>query len=145
MDAASWNASLPLIIIFLFGALALWFAIRIEVDKTIADLRRELREARAEVRTEIREVGGKIDAMNVRASEHELERARQRGVTLILGSQTRARKPKRAPRTTSPKPAPAAYPAIPRHASSAPTASSVAPIARMSVFSSAFPVRRAPR
>ena len=116
--------------------MALWLAIRIEVDRTIADLRRELREARAELKTDIREVGNKIDAINVRASEHELERARQRGVALILGSQTRAREPNSAP---------AAYPAIPRHASSAPTASSVAPMTRMSVFSSAFPVRRAPR
>ena len=125
MDAASWNASLPLIIIFLLGALALWLAIRIEVDKTIA-----------EIRDELRKVGNKVDAINVRASAYELERARQRGMALILGNQTRAREPNSAP---------TAYPAIPRHASSAPTASSVAPMARMSVFSSAFPVRRAPR
>ena len=105
MDAAIWSASLPLIIIFLLGALALWLAIRIEVDKTIAELRRELREARAELRTEIRKVGNKIDAINVRASEHELERARQRGVALILGSQTRAHKPNSAPPPTPLSPA----------------------------------------
>ena len=86
MDAAIWSASLPLIIIFLLGTLALWRAIRIEADKTIA-----------EIRTELREVGNKLDAMNVRASEHELERARQRGMALILGSQTLAREPKRDP------------------------------------------------
>ena len=97
MDAASWNASLPLLITFLLGALALWLAIRIEVDKTIAELRRELREARAELKTDIREVGGKIDAINVRVSEYELERARQRGMALILGNQTRAHEPKSAP------------------------------------------------
>ena len=66
--------------------MALWRAIRIEADKTIA-----------EIRTELREVGNKLDAMNVRASEHELERARQRGMALILGSQTRAREPNSAP------------------------------------------------
>ena len=97
MDAASWGASLPLIIIFLLGALALWLAIRIEVDKTIAELRHELREARAELRNELREVGGKIDAINVRASEYELERARQRGMALILINQTRAHEPKSDP------------------------------------------------
>ena len=86
MDAASWSASLPLIIAFGIGALALWRAIRIEADKTIA-----------KIRTELREVGNKIDAMNVRASEHELERARQRGVALILGNQTRAREPNSDP------------------------------------------------
>ena len=77
--------------------MALWLAIRIEVDRTIAGLRRELREARAELKTEIRKVGGKIDAMNVRASEHELERAMQRGMALILGNQTRAREPNSDP------------------------------------------------
>ena len=143
MDAAIWSASLPLIIIFLLGALALWLAIRIEVDRTIAELRRELREARAELKTDIREVGGKIDAMNVRVSEFELERARQRGVALILAAKPAPANPT-ATRPTTPKPKPT-YPTIPRHASSAPTASSVAPMARMSVFSSAFPVRRAPR
>ena len=97
MDAAIWSASLPLIIIFLLGALALWLAIRIEVDKTIAELRRELREARADVRTEIRKVGGKLDAMNVRASAYELEQARQRGMALILGRQTHTHEPKRDP------------------------------------------------
>ena len=106
MDAASWIPSLPLIIIFLLGALALWLAIRIEVDRTIADLRRELREARAELKTDIRKVGGKIDAMNVRASAYELERARQRGMALILGNQTRAREPtapRRLPRYPPPR------------------------------------------
>ena len=97
MDAASWNASLPLIITFLLGALALWLAIRIEVDKTIVDLRRELREARAELKTDIREVGNKLDAISVRASEYDPERARQRGMALILENQTRAPKPKSAP------------------------------------------------
>ena len=97
MDAASWNASLPLIITFGLGALALWLAIRIEVDKTIADLRRELREARSELKADIREVGSKIDAINVRASEHELEQARQRGMALILENQTRAHKPNSDP------------------------------------------------
>ena len=97
MDAANWNASLPLIITFGLGALALWLAIRIEVDKTIADIRRELREARAELKADIREVGNKIDAMSVRASEYDLERARQRGMALILGNQTRAHEPNSAP------------------------------------------------
>ena len=113
MDAAIWSASLPLIIIFLLGALALWLAIRIEVDKTIAELRRELREACAEVRTEIRKVGGKLDAINVRASAYELERARQRGMALILGSQTRAREPNSAPPPTPRFPATPAAPPPP--------------------------------
>ena len=97
MGAASWIPSLPLIIIFLLGALALWLAMRIEVDRTIADLRRELREARAELKTDIRKVGGKIDAINVRASEYELEQARQEGMMRILGRQTHTHEPKRDP------------------------------------------------
>ena len=98
MDAASWNASLPLIIAFGIGALGLWFAIRIEADKTIAELRIAIREFRTELRGEIREVrtelkadiqrlDQKLDAMSVRASEHELERARQEGMMRILGNQ----------------------------------------------------------
>ena len=93
MDAASWSASLPLIIVFGLGALGLWFAIRIEVDKTIAEIRNDLREARAELRTDIREVGNKIDAMSVRVSEYELEQARQEGMMRILGNQTHTYKP----------------------------------------------------
>ena len=111
MDAASWIPSLPLIITLLLGALGIWLAIRIEVDKTIADLRRELREARSELKADIRKVGNKIDAMNVRASEYELERARQRGMALILGNQTHAHKPNSAPAPTPRSPAtPAARP-----------------------------------
>ena len=109
MDAASLRLpSLPLIIIFLLGALALWLAIRIEVDKTIADLRIAIREFRTELKADIREVRTelkadiqrldlKLDAINVRASEYELERARQRGMALILGRQTHTREPKSAP------------------------------------------------
>ena len=99
MDAASWNASLPLIIAFGLGALALWFAIRIEVDKTIAEIRSEIREFRTKMRGEIREVrtelkadiqrlDQKLDAMSVRVSEYELEQARQEGMMRILGNQT---------------------------------------------------------
>ena len=99
MDAASWNASLPIIITFLLGALALWLAVRIEIDKTIAELRSEIREFRTELRGEIREVrtelkadiqrlDQKLDAVNVRVSEYELEQARQEGMMRILGNQT---------------------------------------------------------
>ena len=55
MDAASWSASLPLIIAFGLGILGLWFAIRIAVDKTIAELK-----------TDIRAVNRKLDAMSAR-------------------------------------------------------------------------------
>ena len=98
MDAASWNASLPIIITFLLGILGLWLAIRIEVDKTIAEIRSEIREFRTELRSEIREVrtelkadiqrlDQKLDAMSVRVSEYELEQARQEGMMRILGNQ----------------------------------------------------------
>lgn len=88
MDAASWNASLPLIIVFGLGALGLWFAIRIEVDKTIAEMRSEIREVRTELKADIQRLDQKLDAMNVRVSEYELEQARQEGMMRILGNQT---------------------------------------------------------
>ena len=88
MDAASWSASLPLIIVFGLGALGLWFAIRIEVDKTIAEMRSEIREVRTELKADIQRLDQKLDAMNVRASEYELEQARQEGIMRILGNQT---------------------------------------------------------
>ena len=97
MDAASWSASLPFIITFLFGALALWFAIRIEVDKTIAEIRRERRKTRAELKTEIHKADGKLDAMSARPSESEIKQAELRGAMSILNRQTRARKPKTDP------------------------------------------------
>lgn len=86
MDAANWSASLSLIIAFGLGALGFWFAIRIEADKTIAELRSELRE-----------VKGKLDAMSVRPSEFEIAQAEIRGAMSILNRQTRAHKPKSAP------------------------------------------------
>ena len=97
MDAASWSASLPFIITFLFGALALWFAIRIEVDKMIAEIRRERRKTRAELKTEIHKADGKLDTTTVRPSEFELERARREGMMSILNRQTRVRQPKTDP------------------------------------------------
>ena len=98
MDAASWNASLPIIITFLLGILGLWFAIRTEVSRVRAELRSEIREVRTELRGEIREVrtelkadiqrlDQKLDAMSVRVSEYELEQARQEGMMRILGNQ----------------------------------------------------------
>ena len=98
MDAANWSAWLPLIIAFGLGALGLWLAIRIEVDKTIADLRIAIREFRTELKADIREVrtelkadiqrlDQKLDAMSVRVSEYELEQARQEGMMRILGNQ----------------------------------------------------------
>lgn len=86
MDAASWGASLPFTITFLFGALALWFAIRIEVDKTIAELK-----------TDIRAVNRKLDEMTARPSESEIKQAELRGAMSILNRQTRARQPKTDP------------------------------------------------
>jgi len=93
MDAASWSASLPLIIAFGLGALGLWFAIRIEVDKTIAELRSEIREVRTELKADIQRLDQKLDGMSVRVSEYELERARQEGMTRILGNQTHTHEP----------------------------------------------------
>lgn len=66
--------------------MALWRAIRIEADKTIA-----------EIRTELREVGGKIDAMSVRVSAYEIEQAELRGAMRILGRQTHTHEPKSDP------------------------------------------------
>ena len=97
MDAASWNASLPIIITFLLGILGLWFAIRTEVARVRAELRSEIREVRTELKADIQRLDLKLDAISVRASEYDPERARQRGMALILGSQTRAPKPNSAP------------------------------------------------
>ena len=88
MDAASWIPSLPLIIIFLLGILGLWLAIRIEVDKTIAELRIAIREFRTELKADIQRLDQKLDAMSVRVSEYELEQARQERMMRILGNQT---------------------------------------------------------
>ena len=77
--------------------MGLWFAIRIEVDKTIAEIRRERRKTRAEVKTDIRAVNRKLDAMTARPSESEIKQAELRGAMSILNRQTRARKPKTDP------------------------------------------------
>ena len=88
MDAASWNASLPIIITFLLGILGLWFAIRTEVSRVRAELRGEIREVRTELKADIQRLDQKLDAMSVRVSEYELEQARQEGMMRILGNQT---------------------------------------------------------
>ena len=108
MDAASWSASLPLIITFGLGILGLWFAIRTEVARVRAELRAEIREVRTELRSEIRgvrtelrgEIRGvdhKLDGINVRVSEFDLEQARQEGMMRILGLQTHTHESKSDP------------------------------------------------
>ena len=97
MDAANWSASLPLIITFGLGILGLWFAIRTEVARVRAELRAEIREVRTELRGEIRRVDHKLDGINVRVSESELEQARQEGMMRILGLQTHTHESKSDP------------------------------------------------
>ena len=86
MDAAVWSAFSPFIIAFAHGALGFWVAMRIEVNKTIAELRSDRREARAEseANSNIREVGGKPYVMNVRVSDAEIRQAERRGAIRIL-------------------------------------------------------------
>ena len=97
MDAANWSAWLPLIIAFGLGALGLWLAIRIEVDKTIAEIRIAIREFRTELKADIQRLDQKLDAMSVRVSEYELERARHEGMMRILGNQAHTHESASAP------------------------------------------------
>ena len=77
--------------------MGLWFAIRTEVARVRAELRAEIREVRTELRGEIRGVDHKLDGINVRVSEFDLEQARQEGMMRILGLQTHTHESKSDP------------------------------------------------